>query len=163
MAENIETANIRERAVLIGLITRDETVEQVEDYLDELAFLAETAGIVAVKSFTQKLDLPDSKTFIGKGKAEEVLAYIKEKEIDVVIFDDDLSPSQMRNLEQLFERKIYDRSLLILDIFLLRARTAQARTQVELARSQYLLPRLTRMWTHLERQRGGTGTRGGAG
>lgn len=163
MAENIETANIQERAVLIGLITRDETVEQVEDYLDELAFLAETAGIVAVKSFTQKMDLPDGKTFIGKGKAEEVLNYVKEKEIDVLIFDDDLSPSQMRNLEQIFERKIYDRSLLILDIFLLRARSAQARTQVELARSQYLLPRLTRMWTHLERQRGGTGTRGGAG
>lgn len=163
MAENIETGSTQERAVLIGLITRDETAEQVDDYLDELAFLAETAGIVAVKSYTQKMDLPDSKTFIGKGKAEEVLAYVKEKEIDVIIFDDDLSPSQMRNLEQLFERKIYDRSLLILDIFLLRARSAQARTQVELARSQYLLPRLTRMWTHLERQRGGTGTRGGAG
>ena len=163
MAENIETATIQERAVLIGVITRDETAEHVDDYLDELAFLAETAGIVAVKSFTQKLDLPDSKTFIGKGKAEEVLAYVKEKEIDVIIFDDDLSPSQLRNLEQIFERKIYDRSLLILDIFLLRARSAQARTQVELARSQYLLPRLTRMWTHLERQRGGTGTRGGAG
>lgn len=163
MAENIETANIQERAVLIGLITRDETVEQVEDYLDELAFLAETAGIVTVKSFTQKMDMPDGKTFIGKGKTEEVLNYVKENEIDILIFDDDLSPSQMRNLEKIFDRKIYDRSLLILDIFLLRARTAQAKTQVELARSQYLLPRLTRMWTHLERQRGGTGTRGGAG
>lgn len=163
MAENIETANIQERAVLIGLITRDETVEQVEDYLDELAFLAETAGIVTVKSFTQKMDMPDGKTFIGKGKTEEVLNYVKENEIDILIFDDDLSPSQMRNLEKIFDRKIYDRSLLILNIFLLRARTAQAKTQVELARSQYLLPRLTRMWTHLERQRGGTGTRGGAG
>lgn len=163
MAENIETANIQERAVLIGLVTRDETAEQVDDYLDELAFLAETAGIVTVKSYTQKLDLPDGKTFIGKGKAEEILSFVKENDIDVLIFDDDLSPSQMRNLERLFDRKIYDRSLLILDIFLLRARSAQARTQVELARSQYLLPRLTRMWTHLERQRGGTGTRGGAG
>ncbi|NEN23863.1 GTPase HflX [Cryomorpha ignava] len=163
MAENIETSTIQERAVLIGLITRDETVDQVDDYLDELAFLAETAGIASVKSFTQKMDLPDGKTFIGKGKAEEILNYVKDNEIDVLIFDDDLSPSQMRNLEKLFDRKIYDRSLLILDIFLLRARSAQARTQVELARSQYLLPRLTRMWTHLERQRGGTGTRGGAG
>ncbi len=163
MAENITTDTIQDRAVLIGLITREETVEQVDDYLNELAFLAETAGISSVKWFTQKMEKPDSKTFIGKGKAEEVLAYVKENEIDVIIFDDDLTPSQMRNLEKIFDRKIYDRSLLILDIFLLRARSAQAKTQVELARSQYLLPRLTRMWTHLERQRGGTGTRGGAG
>ena len=163
MAENITTETVQDRAVLIGLITREETVEQVDDYLNELAFLAETAGINSVKWFTQKMEKPDSKTFIGKGKAEEVLAYVKENEIDVIIFDDDLTPSQMRNLEKLFNRKIYDRSLLILDIFLLRARSAQAKTQVELARSQYLLPRLTRMWTHLERQRGGTGTRGGAG
>src|SRR5690606_3974266 len=125
MAENIDTSSVQERAVLIGLITRDESADQVKDYLDELAFLAETAGIAAVKIFTQKLDLPDGTTFIGKGKAEEVLEYVKENEIDVIIFDDDLSPSQMRNLEKLFDRKIYDRSLLILDIFLLRARSAQ--------------------------------------
>ncbi len=163
MADNIVTAKVQERAVLIGLITREETSEQVDDYLDELAFLAETAGIKTLKTFTQKVDKPDSRTFIGKGKAEEIRDYVKENEIDVLIFDDDLSPSQMRNLEKLFDRKIYDRSLLILDIFLLRAQSAQAKTQVELARSQYLLPRLTRMWTHLERQRGGTSTRGGAG
>ncbi len=163
MAENIETAVQPESAVLVGLVTRDETEEEVKDYLDELAFLARTAGIKTQKSFMQKLDTPDPKTFIGKGKAEEVRAFVEENEIDVVIFDDDLTPSQMRNLERIFNKKIYDRSLLILDIFLLRAQTAQAKTQVELARSEYLLPRLTRMWTHLERQRGGTGTRGGAG
>lgn len=163
MAENIDTAQEVSRAVLVGIISRDQTPDQTEEYLDELEFLAETAGIETVKTFTQKLDTPDSKYFIGKGKAEEVKAYIEDHAIDVIIFDDDLSPSQMRNLERLYERKIYDRSLLILDIFLLRAQTAQAKTQVELARSEYLLPRLTRMWTHLERQRGGTGTRGGAG
>src|SRR5690554_3725519 len=163
MAEHIETTAVPETGVLVGLVTRSQTEEAVKDYLDELAFLALTAGITTEKSFIQKLDSPDPKTFIGKGKTEEVKAYVEENEIDVIIFDDDLSPSQMRNLERLFEKKIYDRSLLILDIFLQRARTAQAKTQVELARSQYLLPRLTRMWTHLERQRGGTGTRGGAG
>jgi GTP-binding protein HflX len=163
MAELISTDIKQETAVLVGLIQRDETPEQVNDYLDELSFLARTAGIETVKEYVQKLDTPDVKTFIGKGKVEEVKAFVEEEEIDVVIFDDDLSPSQMRNLEKIFNKKIYDRSLLILDIFLLRARTAQAKTQVELARSQYLLPRLTRMWTHLERQRGGTGTRGGAG
>jgi len=163
MAQPISTAPKVESAVLIGLVTREETSEQVDDYLDELAFLAKTAGIESKKTFVQKLDTPDIKTFIGKGKIEEVKEYVEEHEIDVVIFDDDLSPSQMRNVERIFKKKIYDRSLLILDIFLLRARTAQAKTQVELARSEYLLPRLTRMWTHLERQRGGTGTRGGAG
>lgn len=163
MAQPISTAPKVESAVLIGLVTKNETAEQVDDFLDELAFLAETAGIVAKKSFVQKLDTPDIRTFVGKGKIEEILEYVKEHEIDVIIFDDDLSPSQMRNVERIFKRKIYDRSLLILDIFLLRARSAQAKTQVELARSEYLLPRLTRMWTHLERQRGGTGTRGGAG
>lgn len=163
MAENRDKDQEVSHAVLVGVITRDQSPEQVKDYLDELEFLAQTAGIVTKKRFTQKLDLPDSRLFIGKGKANEVKDYVKEHEIDVVIFDDDLSPSQMRNLEKLYERKIYDRSLLILDIFLLRAQTAQARTQVELARSEYLLPRLTRLWTHLERQRGGTATRGGAG
>ena len=163
MAEITSTDIVPETAVLVGLITKEETEEQVADYLDELAFLAETAGITTLKTYTQRIEKPDSHTFIGKGKAEEIRQYVEEHDIDVVIFDDDLTPSQMRNLENVFEKKIYDRSLLILDIFLQRARTAQAKTQVELARSQYLLPRLTRMWTHLERQRGGTGTRGGAG
>ncbi|MCH2214977.1 MAG: GTPase HflX [Flavobacteriales bacterium] len=163
MPQNISTAVKVETAVLVGVITRDVTPEQVDDYLGELAFLAKTAGIETRKMFTQKLEYPDTRTFLGKGKIEEVKEYVKENEIDMVIFDDDLSPSQMRNIEKFFEKKIYDRSLLILDIFMLRARTAQAKTQVELARSEYLLPRLTRMWTHLERQRGGTSTRGGAG
>ncbi len=163
MSEPITTATERESAILVGVITRDETAEQVDDYLNELAFLAKTAGVDTQRVFTQKLDTPDTRTFVGKGKVEEIKEYAEENEIDVIIFDDDLSPSQMRNLERIFKKKIYDRSLLILDIFLLRARTAQAKTQVELARSEYLLPRLTRMWTHLERQRGGTGTRGGAG
>ncbi|MGB6035976.1 MAG: GTPase HflX [Cryomorphaceae bacterium] len=163
MAQNISTEPQVETAVLVGVISRDETTEIVDDHLDELAFLARTAGIETRKMFTQKLDLPDVRTFLGKGKIQEVKEYVVEHEIDMVIFDDDLTPSQMRNIEKYFEKKIYDRSLLILDIFMLRARSAQAKTQVELARSEYLLPRLTRMWTHLERQRGGTSTRGGAG
>lgn len=163
MAQNISTETQVETAVLVAVVTRDDTVEQVDDHLDELAFLARTAGIETQKMFTQKLDMPDTRTFFGKGKIQEVKEYVVENEIDMVIFDDDLSPSQMRNIEKYFEKKIYDRSLLILDIFMLRARSAQAKTQVELARSEYLLPRLTRMWTHLERQRGGTSTRGGAG
>jgi len=163
MSEPLVTTAEQEKAILIGLITRDQSPEQVSDYLDELAFLAETAGFRTVKQFTQRLDKSDIATFVGKGKLEEITAYVHENKIDVVIFDDDLSPSQLRNLEKVLDRKIYDRSLLILDIFMSRARSAQAKTQVELARSQYLLPRLTRMWTHLERQRGGTSTRGGAG
>ncbi|HKL39759.1 MAG TPA: GTPase HflX [Cryomorphaceae bacterium] len=163
MAQNISTETQVETAVLVGVISRDETTEMVDDHLDELAFLARTAGIETQKMFTQKLDMPDTRTFLGKGKIQEVKEYVEEHEIDMVIFDDDLTPSQMRNIEKYFEKKIYDRSLLILDIFMLRARSAQAKTQVELARSEYLLPRLTRMWTHLERQRGGTSTRGGAG
>jgi GTP-binding protein HflX len=144
--------------------------ELTTEHLDELAFLAETAGIIAEKRMVQNLKAPDSRTFIGKGKVEELKLYVFENNITTVVFDDDLSPSQLRNLEKELNPKdrehgvkIYDRSLLILDIFLKRAQTAQARTQVELARNQYLLPRLTRLWTHLERQRGGTGTRGGAG
>jgi GTP-binding protein HflX len=163
MAESISTETKVEKSILVGLINRDQSPEQVADHLTELEFLAETAGIHTVKHFTQRLDKPDVATFVGSGKLQEIKEYVNEKEIDVIIFDDDLSPSQMRNVEKELERKIYDRSLLILDIFMLRARSAQAKTQVELARSQYLLPRLTRMWTHLERQRGGTGTRGGAG
>lgn len=150
-------------AVLVGLIQKEDTEEKVAEYMEELAFLSETAGLVPQKRFVQKLWKPDPKTFMGSGKIQEIDDYIKEHKIKVVVFDDDLSPSQLRNLEKIFAIKIYDRSLLILDIFQARAQTAQAKTQVELARYQYLLPRLTNMWTHLERQRGGTGTRGGAG
>ena len=151
-----------EKAVLIGLITPDVTKEQAYEYLDELAFLADTAGAKPVRNFTQKLPHPDNKTFLGKGKIEEVRLYAEENEIKLIIFDDDLSPSQIRNIEKIFgeETKVLDRSNLILDIFASRAQTAQARTQVELAQYQYLLPRLTRMWTHLERQKGGIGMRG---
>ena len=149
--------------MLVGLIQKDDTEEKVAEYMEELAFLSETAGLVPKKRFIQKLWKPEPKTFMGSGKINEIDEYIKANKIKVVVFDDDLSPSQLRNLEKIFEIKIYDRSLLILDIFQARAQTAQAKTQVELARYQYLLPRLTNMWTHLERQRGGTGTRGGAG
>lgn len=135
----------------------------VTDYLDELEFLALTLGIKSKKRFSQNLPHPDNKFFIGKGKLDEVKEYSKVNNIEIFIFDDDLSPSQLRNLEKELKGKIYDRSLLILDIFLKRAKTAQAKVQVELARYEYLLPRLTRLWTHLERQRGGTATRGGAG
>ncbi len=159
----ILTEKKTESAVLVAVINQQQSAEKAEEYLDELAFLAETAGILTVKRFTQRLDKPDTRTFIGKGKLAEVQFYIQENEVETVIFDDDLSPSQLRNIENTLKIKVYDRSLLILDIFLRRAQTAQARTQVELARFEYLLPRLTRMWTHLERQRGGTGTRGGAG
>jgi GTP-binding protein HflX len=161
-----ETKKIEDKqitAVLVALITRDQTEEKANEYLDELAFLTSTLGAETVKTYTQKLDHPDVKTFVGKGKLEEISAYIKAEQVDWIVFDDDLNPSQLRNLEKELKCKVYDRSLLILDIFLSRAQTAQAKTQVELARNQYLLPRLTRMWTHLERQRGGTATRGGAG
>jgi GTPase len=158
------------KAVLVALGSSQQA-EVTQEHLDELAFLAETAGIRAVKQFVQNLPHPDSRTFVGKGKLEEIKAFVLAEKVMHVIFDDDLTPSQLRNLEKEFNPgdeqevkvSVYDRSLLILDIFLWRAQTAQARTQVELARNQYLLPRLTRLWTHLERQRGGTGTRGGAG
>ncbi|MBQ8033819.1 MAG: GTPase HflX [Bacteroidales bacterium] len=149
-----------DRAVFISVITANSTEEQVIEYLDELQFLAETAGVVGEKRFVQKLDRPNSKTYIGTGKLEEVKAYIVENEIDLVIFDDELTPSQLRNLERELNCRILDRTNLILDIFAQRAKTAYAKTQVELAQYQYLLPRLTRMWTHLERQRGGIGMRG---
>ena len=151
------------KAVLIAVIRDQQEERQVTEYLDELEFLAETAGIVSVKRFTQRMANPSSKTFIGEGKLAEVAAYIEENEIDCVIFDDELSPSQLRNLDRALKIKIYDRTSLILDIFAQRATTAYAKAQVELAQCQYLLPRLAGMWTHLERQRGGTGTRGGAG
>jgi GTP-binding protein HflX len=156
-------------AILVAL-GNARNVEETREHLDELAFLAETAGIQTVRKVVQNLPNPDARTFIGKGKLAELKEYVLARQVNRVIFDDDLTPSQLRNLEREFNPKdkeanvkVYDRSLLILDIFLYRAQTAQARTQVELARNQYLLPRLTRLWTHLERQRGGTGTRGGAG
>ncbi len=163
MHEVLAPEEIAKKAVLVALITREQSEQKTIEYLDELAFLTTTLGAESVKTFTQRLDKPDVKSFVGKGKLEDIVAYVKAENVDWVVFDDDLSPSQLRNLEKELECKVYDRSLLILDIFLSRAQTAQAKTQVELARNQYLLPRLTRMWTHLERQRGGTGTRGGAG
>lgn len=163
MAETITTEAKKEKAVLIGAAFSPFEATRLEEYLDELEFLASTLGLETAKRYAQKLPRPEPSTYIGKGKAEEIREFVRSFGIEVVIFDDDLTPSQLRNLERIFDCKIYDRSLLILDIFLQRAQTAQAKTQVELARYQYLMPRLTRMWTHLERQRGGTGTRGGAG
>ncbi|HNU42404.1 MAG TPA: GTPase HflX, partial [Cyclobacteriaceae bacterium] len=155
-------------AVLVALADKDPEITR--EHLDELAFLAETAGIATLQRYIQKLPQPDVRTFVGKGKLAEIKEFVVAKQIDNVIFDDDLSPSQLRNIEKELNTpardvkcRVYDRSLLILDIFSMRAQTAQSRAQVELAMNQYLLPRLTRMWTHLERQRGGTGTRGGAG
>jgi GTP-binding protein HflX len=149
-----------ERAVLVGLVHKTQTEEQSQEYLDELAFLAETAGAVTLKRFTQKLLHPDSKTFIGKGKLEEIKEYVTAKDVQVVIFDDELSGSQISNIEKILDVKTIDRSDLILDIFASRAKTAQAKLQVELAQYQYLLPRLRGMWKHLERLGGGIGTRG---
>lgn len=151
------------QAVLIGVINKQQNETLAFEYLDELAFLAQTYGVETKKVFTQKLERPDKATFIGKGKLNDVKTFVKENNIEVVIFDDELSPSQQRNLEKELGRKILDRTTLILEIFSQRAQTAHAKTQVQLAQYQYLLPRLTGMWTHLERQRGGTGTRGGAG
>lgn len=150
-------------AVLVAVMSDRQDEAQVTEYLDELEFLAETAGVRTLKRFVQRLANPNSRTFVGEGKLAEIAAYVEENEVDFVIFDDELSPSQIRNLDKVFSRKIYDRTSLILEIFAQRATTAYAKTQVELAQCQYLLPRLTGMWTHLERQRGGTGTRGGAG
>lgn len=155
------SAKKKETAVLVGVTVRNQKDSTTKEYLDELAFLAETAGVKTLKRFTQKLDRPHPKTFVGKGKMEDVLSFVKEHNVDMVIFDDELSPSQLRNIERFLEVKILDRSNLILDIFATRAQTAHARTQVELAQYQYLLPRLTRMWTHLDRQKGGgAGMRG---
>ncbi|WP_375580036.1 GTPase HflX [Marivirga tractuosa] len=163
MQNNSAEEKNEKKAVLVAIITQNQNEEKVNEYLDELAFLTSTLGAKTIKRFTQRLEKPDIRSFVGKGKLEEISAYIKAENADWIVFDDDLTPSQLRNLEKELEVKVYDRSLLILDIFLSRAQTAQAKTQVELARNQYLLPRLTRMWTHLERQRGGTATRGGAG
>ncbi|PCI35733.1 MAG: GTPase HflX [Flavobacteriaceae bacterium] len=149
-----------EKAVLIGVITQQQSEEQVNEYLDELEFLTLTAGAKAVKRFTQKMEKPNPKTFIGQGKLEEVLTYMTERGIETAIFDDELSPGQLRNIEKILDCKILDRTHLILDIFAARAQTSYARTQVELAQCQYLLPRLTRLWTHLDKQKGGIGMRG---
>ena len=163
MGETIDTAPEQRRAVLVAVVRERQDERQANEYLDELEFLAETAGIRSVKRFTQRLAAPSAKTFIGEGKLAEIAAFVEENEIRYVIFDDELSPSQLRNLDKVFKNKIYDRTSLILDIFVQRATTAYAKAQVELAQCQYLVPRLAGMWTHLERQRGGTGTRGGAG
>lgn len=144
-----------ERAVLVGIITKEQSDAQTKEYLDELKFLAETAGAVSVKAFTQRLERANAKTFTGSGKIREIIDFIQTNNIDIAIFDDELTPSQLKNIEKLLNCKILDRTSLILDIFARRAKTAYAKTQVELAQYQYLLPRLTRMWTHLERQRGG--------
>ncbi len=158
--ETIVQKKEAERAVLVGLVTRNQTEEQLFEYLDELAFLAETAGATTLKRFYQKLDKPDVSTYIGSGKLEEIKQYVIANEIDLVIFDDEISPSQQRNIEKEMRCKIVDRSMLILDIFAQRAQTLQARTQVELAQNQYLLPRLKGMWQHLDRIKGGIGMRG---
>lgn len=155
--------DLSQTAVLVALVNEQQDEAQVKEYLDELEFLAETAGVRTLKRFTQRLANPNARTFVGEGKLAEITLYVEENEVDFVIFDDELSPSQIRNLDKVFSRKIYDRTSLILEIFAQRAKTAYAKTQVELAQCQYLLPRLAGMWTHLERQRGGTGTRGGAG
>jgi GTP-binding protein HflX len=160
MAEEFSTLSQTEKAVLVGIISNNQDEKKTQEYLEELAFLTDTAGGVPVKWFVQKLDAPNPRTFIGAGKLIELQQYIEENEIDLVVFDDELTPTQLRNLEQSLECKILDRTNLILDIFAKRARTSYAKTQVELAQYQYLLPRLTRMWTHLERQRGGIGLRG---
>ncbi|MDD4777577.1 MAG: GTPase HflX [Fermentimonas sp.] len=150
----------KENAVLVGLITQEQNEEKVNEYLDELAFLAETAGLVPVKRYLQKMDTPNTATFVGKGKLQEIEEYVKDEdnEVGVVIFDDELSARQLRNIEKQLNLRIMDRTSLILDIFAMRAQTSHAKVQVELAQYEYLLPRLTRMWTHLERQRGGGGT-----
>lgn len=160
MAKKINIAVKQEVAVLIGIITQQETEDRVSEYLEELAFLADTAGAKTVKRFVQKLSVQNSRTFVGSGKIIEIQQYIKENEIDIAIFDDELSPSQLRNIEKILNCRVLDRNNLILDIFAKRARTAHSKTQVELAQYQYLLPRLAGMWTHLERQRGGIGLRG---
>ena len=159
----IDLTQKQEKAVLVGVFGKSEDSGRAQEYLDELQFLAETASIIPVKQFFQKLDRPDPSTFVGKGKLEQIKQFVDENEIDIVLFDDELSPSQQRNLEKEIKKKIIDRTYLILEIFAARARTSHAKKQVELAQYQYLFPRLKGMWTHLERQRGGTGTRGGAG
>lgn len=156
----IETNKPSEKAILIGIVSRGQDEQEVEEFLDELSFLAETAGAEPVKRFTQKLDIANTHSYVGTGKIQELSAFVKENKIDLAVFDDELTPSQIRNIEDALGCRILDRTNLILDIFAKRARTSHARTQVELAQYKYLLPRLTGMWTHLERQRGGIGLRG---
>jgi GTP-binding protein HflX len=163
MIDNRAKTNTPQTAVLVGLINQKQDEDKVREYLDELEFLALTAGMQTSKRFTQKMDVPLASTFVGKGKLEEIAQYIESHAITTLIFDDELSPSQQRNIEKTVNIPVLDRTSLILEIFASRARTAHAKTQVELARYQYMLPRLKRMWTHLERQRGGTGTRSGSG
>ena len=160
MNDNIISKETSERAILVGLVTPQQNEQKALEYLDELEFLADTAGAVTEKKFLQKLGGPDSRTFVGKGKLDEIRQYVEDNEIGMAIFDDDLTSRQVSNIERELKIKILDRTSLILDIFAKRAQTANAKTQVELAQYQYLLPRLTRMWTHLERQRGGIGMRG---
>ena len=160
MTKYIETDIKPERAVLVGVATQNQPDNQIHEYLDELAFLADTAGAIPVRRFYQNLQYPNPKTFVGSGKLEEIRIYVENNDIDLVIFDDELSPSQIRNIERELNIRVLDRTNLILDIFAKRAQTAHAKVQVELAQYQYLLPRLTGMWTHLERQRGGIGLRG---
>jgi GTPase len=160
MTKPFSTELIKENAVLIGIINPSQSEREVNDYLDELAFLVDTAGGKPVKRFIQRLESPNPRTFVGSGKLTEIETYVKENNIDLVVFDDELSATQLRNIEKIFECKILDRTNLILDIFAKRAKTSYAKTQVELAQYEYILPRLTRMWTHLERQRGGIGLRG---
>ena len=154
------TTTIKERAVLVGVINQNQSDSQTKEYLDELEFLVKTAGADTIKIFTQHIDKPNPKTFVGTGKLNEIHKFIKDKDIDVIIFDDELSPSQLRNIERILEIRILDRNNLILDIFAARAQTSHAKVQVELAQYQYLMPRLTRMWTHLQKQKGGMGMRG---
>ncbi|MBW6502349.1 MAG: GTPase HflX, partial [Bacteroidales bacterium] len=156
----IGTGKAGVRAVLAAINYRGQDENETAEYLNELSFLATTAGAEPVKRFVQKLDIPDPRTFVGRGKIEEIALFVRENDIDIAIFDDELTPSQLRNIENTLGCRALDRTNLILDIFAGRARTSHARTQVELAQYQYLLPRLTRMWTHLERQRGGIGLRG---
>ncbi len=161
MIEKKKQLKQEQKTVLVGIVTGGQTEQQLNEYLDELAFLAETAGVITVKKFTQKLPHPDSRTFVGKGKLEEIKRYVSlQSDVELVIFDDELTGSQIQNIEKELGVKTIDRSDLILDIFASRAKTAQARTQVELAQYQYILPRLKGMWKHLERQGGGVGTRG---
>lgn len=160
MPKNIDTAPKPEYAVLVGVINQEQDSKQVQEYLDELAFLVRTAGAEPVKKFTQKVNVPNARTLIGEGKLEEIEYFVKDNDIDLVVFDDDLTPTQHRNIEKVLKCKLLDRTNLILDIFAKRAQTAHAKTQVELAQYEYLLPRLAGMWTHLERQRGGIGMRG---
>ena len=160
MSKTYSTATERETAVLVAVADQHTSPDQLEEHLEELAFLVSTSGAEAVSTFTQNLPKPDIRTYVGKGKLEDISAYIKARDVDMVVFDDDLTPSQVRNLETFLECKILDRSLLILNIFSIRAKTSQSRTQVELAQYEYLLPRLTRMWTHLSKQKGGIGMKG---